>query len=221
MTRLLSIAAALTPLLVMGVGLCYLRFLLQLERRTRLLFVAAGALFVGGALGMEMIAGIVVESYGVASLGHTAVDGVSVPTFLEELHPLCLEAFGESPLFEPVSREVFRGLYQEVLTRPEADLTHWARNAEGRLVGFIFAFRQASEMVIKTVAVIPAARGSRLSRALVHFAVKAAAEAGIHTFISALVRRGNTSEYLGLPHLMPGVETWTQDYVLLRRSVAP
>lgn len=148
-------------------------------------------------------------------------DGVSVPTFLEELHPLCLEAFGESPLFEPVSQEVFRGLYQDALTRPEADLTHWARDAEGRLVGFIFAFRQASEMVIKTVAVMPAARGTRLSRALVHFAVKAAAEADIHTVISALVRRGNTSEYLGRPHLMPGVETWTQDYVLLRRSVGP
>lgn len=151
---------------------------------------------------------------------HRLDDGVSVPTFLEELYPLCLEAFGESPLFEPVSREVFRALHEDALTRPEANLA-WARDAEGRLVGFIFAFRQASEMVIKTVAVAPSARGSRLSRALVHFPAKAAAEAGMHTLISALIRRGNTSEYLGRAHLMPGVETWTQDYVLLRRSVGP
>ena len=148
-------------------------------------------------------------------LGH----GVSIPTLLEELHPLCLEAFQENPMFEPVSRKVFQGLYHDALIRPEADLTHWARDAEGRLAGFIFAFRQGSEMVVKTVAVAPAARGSRLSTALFHLAAKAAAEAGIHTFISALVRRDNTSEYLGQPHLMPGVETWTRDYVLLRRSV--
>ncbi len=148
-------------------------------------------------------------------------DGVSVPKFLEELHPLCLEVFGDNPMFEPVSREVFQGLYHDVLTRPQANLTHWARDADGRLVGFIYAFRHGAEMVVKTVAVAPAARGSRLSTALVHFAAKVAAEAGIHTVISALVRRGNTSEYLGQPHLMPGVETWTRDYVLLRRSVRP
>ena len=76
-------------------------------------------------------------------------------------------------------------------------------------------------MVVKTVAVAPDARGSRLSTALFHLAAKAAADTGIHTFISALVRRANTSEYLGQPHLTPGVETWTQDYVLLRKGLRP
>jgi len=147
-------------------------------------------------------------------------DDVSVPTLLEELHPLCLEAFKENPTFESLSREVFQSLYHGALTRPEAHPTHWARNSEGRLVGFVYAFLEAGAMVVKTIAVDPAVRGKRLSTALFHLAAKPAADAGIHTFISALVRRANTSEHLGQPHLMPGVETWTRDYVLLRRTVS-
>ena len=36
-------------------------------------------------------------------------DGVSIPMLLEELHPLCLKAFRDNPMFEPVSREVIPG----------------------------------------------------------------------------------------------------------------
>ena len=39
------------------VVLAYLRFLADLPKKTRDLFLAAGALFIGGALGMEMISG--------------------------------------------------------------------------------------------------------------------------------------------------------------------
>ena len=40
------------------------------------MFVASAGLFVGGAIGMEMIAGIVVEARGVASIWHTLVQTV-------------------------------------------------------------------------------------------------------------------------------------------------
>ncbi len=43
--------------------LAYLRFLADLPRKTRNLFLVAGALFVGGALGMEMISGYYLSSY--------------------------------------------------------------------------------------------------------------------------------------------------------------
>lgn len=146
-------------------------------------------------------------------------DQADVTALLGELHPLCLEAFRENLLFEPVPIEIFVGLYRDVLTRPEASLTHWARDPEGRLAGFVFAFRQDTQMVVKTVAVAPGARGKRLSTALFHLAAKSALEAGIHTFISALVRRDNTSEYLGQAHAMPGVKISPREYVLLHRSV--
>ena len=49
------------------------RFLVRLERRTRLLFIISGVVFVSGAIGMELAAGVVVESWGVESLAHTAI----------------------------------------------------------------------------------------------------------------------------------------------------
>lgn len=42
----------------------YLRFLLDLPRTVRILFVAAGMLYVGGALGGEMVSGLYADSHG-------------------------------------------------------------------------------------------------------------------------------------------------------------
>ena len=50
------------------VGVAYLRFLGHLEPATRWRFITAGALFVGGALGMEMLAGIYTASHGTTNL---------------------------------------------------------------------------------------------------------------------------------------------------------
>ncbi len=51
--------------------ICYRPFLWHLEPRTRWLFIAAGAIFVGGAVGMEMVAGLIHDSYGLESVAHT------------------------------------------------------------------------------------------------------------------------------------------------------
>ena len=48
--------------------LAYLRFLADLPRKSRNLFLVAGALFIGGALGMEMISGYYFSSYGTQPL---------------------------------------------------------------------------------------------------------------------------------------------------------
>jgi hypothetical protein len=48
---------------VLLVGLAYLPFLAALPGPTRRLFIAAGALYVGGAVGMELVEGYVVEGY--------------------------------------------------------------------------------------------------------------------------------------------------------------
>jgi hypothetical protein len=58
------------------VAVANLRFLSRLESRTRWLFIAAGAVFVGGAVGMELLAGVVVERHGVESLYHTFVQTI-------------------------------------------------------------------------------------------------------------------------------------------------
>ena len=50
--------------IVMVLGLAYLRFLWNLDRTTRNRFIAAGCLFVGGALGMEMVDGAILDQFG-------------------------------------------------------------------------------------------------------------------------------------------------------------
>ncbi len=62
--------------MVLAVGLGFSGFLRHLDSRTRTLFVAAGTIFVAGAIGMELIAGLVMDAHGsiaagVLSLGHT------------------------------------------------------------------------------------------------------------------------------------------------------
>ena len=54
------------------VGLMYLKFLRNIDRRTARLIVLSGAIFVGGAIGMELVAGVIIENHGVESLAHTA-----------------------------------------------------------------------------------------------------------------------------------------------------
>jgi len=51
-------------ILVALLGLYYLPFLLRLPRRSASLFVLAGTIYVGGALGMEMVAGFLADAHG-------------------------------------------------------------------------------------------------------------------------------------------------------------
>lgn len=56
---------------VAAFALTYLNFLRHLPRRTALLFLAAGATFVGGALGIELIGGALADAEGLHSLRYT------------------------------------------------------------------------------------------------------------------------------------------------------
>ncbi|HSM04702.1 MAG TPA: GNAT family N-acetyltransferase, partial [Longimicrobiales bacterium] len=81
------------------------------------------------------------------------------------------------------------------------------------------AFRDGGAAVVKSIAVSPEHRGRHLSTALIHHLLAAAEPAGVHEMISALVRTGNTSEFLSRRHLMPGVGTWRHRYAVLGRPV--
>lgn len=59
-------------ILVGLVGLAYLPFLLAQPGRTQAVFFVAGALYVGGALGMEMVGGYLLTLYGETSLAYIA-----------------------------------------------------------------------------------------------------------------------------------------------------
>jgi hypothetical protein len=58
-------------LFVAVVGMIYLPFVWSLPPRTRNLILVAGFVFVAGAVGMDMIGGLIVEQYGMESIGHS------------------------------------------------------------------------------------------------------------------------------------------------------
>ena len=58
------------------VGVCYIPFLTKIDRRTAKLFLAAGAVYVMGAVGMEIIAGPLAEKYGLFSTPHMICEAI-------------------------------------------------------------------------------------------------------------------------------------------------
>ena len=59
--------------LVLFLGLFYLRFLLQLPTKTRLHFLVAATLYIGGAIGIELIGGRYAESHGVQNFPYSII----------------------------------------------------------------------------------------------------------------------------------------------------
>lgn len=86
-------------LAVLLLGLAYLRFLRDLPPETRRRFVLAGALYVGGALLMEIPLGLWTEAHGDGDLGYALID------FAEE----SLEMIGASLFLVALLRHAARG----------------------------------------------------------------------------------------------------------------
>jgi GNAT superfamily N-acetyltransferase len=147
--------------------------------------------------------------------------GADPETVLRELHPLCMEAFADNLLFQPISLELFVHKYRELLASTPAHMTFLARGPDRHLAGFLFAFPDRGWIVIKTVAVAVGARGQRLASALLHEAVKAGADAGLTKVVTALVRADNDSRFLVDPRKMPSVARWERTYELLSRTLPP
>ncbi|MDI3285123.1 hypothetical protein [Polyangium sp. 15x6] len=73
---------------VLLVGLAYIPFLRHLPRKTRIRFLVAGAIYVGGAVGMELPLGYWTEQNGTHNLGYGLIDAVE-----ESLEMLGLNLF--------------------------------------------------------------------------------------------------------------------------------
>ena len=86
--------------LVLLVSFCYLRFFLSLPRRTQALLLLAGATFVSGAIGVEMLSGAQADRFGEENLDYALI--VTLEEFLEMLGVVvlirCLLEYIESSL---------------------------------------------------------------------------------------------------------------------------
>ena len=79
--------------------LAYLRFLLHLPASTRFAFVRAGAVFVGGAVGIELLLGYWTDPYGSRNLGYAIIDWV------EETMEMCGAALFISALLAVLAED--------------------------------------------------------------------------------------------------------------------
>lgn len=59
---------------VLVIGVCYLKFLWRLPRRTRTQFILSGAIYVGGALGLDYLLGYWVDRTGTEDLTYCLID---------------------------------------------------------------------------------------------------------------------------------------------------
>ncbi len=60
-------------IIVALLGIYFLKFVINLPPKTRLAFIIAGAMFVGGSIGVELIEGAVAEKYGLENFSYYAL----------------------------------------------------------------------------------------------------------------------------------------------------
>lgn len=108
-------------LLVLAVGVIFLRFLFTIPFRTRLLFIASGAIFLSGAVGMEMVSGQYWANQGWSIDGKDEVDlAYALMITLEEL----LEMLGIIVFIYALSAYYLRNQYEKLLHIRIADESH-------------------------------------------------------------------------------------------------
>lgn len=107
------------------IGLLYCRFLRSIARRSALLFIAAGAIFVTGALGFEMIGGLIFEESGDRSLSYIVVQSV------EEALEMCGIVLFIYALEDYIAREL-GGVELGIASRVEPSQSKPARRARLR-----------------------------------------------------------------------------------------
>ena len=117
---------------------------------------------------------------------------------LPEIHALANESFAFNPFFYPIDYERFSALYAPARAIVESGFAVVARDPEGGILGFAFAFRdlldqERRSLVVKTVATrpVPAARG--MGAWLTSLLHQRAADRGFDRVYHALMHERNIS----------------------------
>jgi ribosomal protein S18 acetylase RimI-like enzyme len=120
---------------------------------------------------------------------------------LRALYALSVAAFAENLYYSPIGFDEFRARYQPLRPLLDPELVRLAEDADGRLLGFVFAFPDVLTMqdgrptraVLKTLATAPAARGLGLGTFLTDEVRRLAHEKGYASLIHALMQADNAS----------------------------
>jgi GNAT superfamily N-acetyltransferase len=120
---------------------------------------------------------------------------------LRAIYDLSIAAFARNLYYSPIEFDDFRARYTPLRPLLDPDLVRLAHDAEGRLLGFVFAFPDALAMeggrptrvVLKTLASAPGARGLGLGTYLTDEVRRVAHEKGYAAVIHALMQADNES----------------------------
>ncbi len=120
---------------------------------------------------------------------------------LEAIYRLSVDAFAGNRFYSPISLDEFRGRYLPLRPILDPDLVRLAVDADGALLGFVFAFPdllsvdggRPTRVVLKTLAAAPEARGLGLGSLLTDEVRRVAQEKGYRAVIHALMEAGNAS----------------------------
>jgi len=116
----------------------------------------------------------------------------NLPHELNAIYDLSVQTFTDNFLYTPISREEFQAMYQKIapiLTQNSGILAEH----EGKLVGYVFGFREQMSFIVKTLAVLPERRFAGLGTLLVHRIQESAKNSGCREAIHALQREDNQS----------------------------
>lgn len=143
---------------------------------------------------------------------------------VRELHRLGHVAFADNLLFEPIPEALFADAYIGIADKGRPVLAWFVVDSGSEAVGFLYAFIDhwhgaggaETCLVLKSVGVVPAARGRGLSNALVHLAITEGLRRGVDYAVSALVRAGIHSE----SYARRGRFLWQHEYGLWESAVS-
>ncbi|MCC7142646.1 MAG: GNAT family N-acetyltransferase [Candidatus Eisenbacteria bacterium] len=127
------------------------------------------------------------------------VDPARFDQELEALHRVSLLAFADNLYYSPIELSTFRALYEPFRGRLDPSFVLLAEDQSGDLLGYLFAYPdpislengRPTRLILKTIGVVPAARGRRVGSLLIDQARRAAKAREIPFAMYALMRADN------------------------------
>ena len=157
----------------------------------------------------EPLAGVRVEIW----------SGIDPEPLLGELFAVSARAFRRNAFFKPIDRASFDAIYAPLLARLDRRLVLFARDADGRLVGFLFGLPDLAEGPAPTTVILKTYASLRfgVGRLLADTFHRTAAELGFRTVIHALMHEDNLSASRSATYQ----GTVIRRYALLGRTLTP
>ncbi|NBO38415.1 hypothetical protein EBU99_07505 [bacterium] len=130
------------------------------------------------------------------------------------------QAFKDNPMFEQIPFEIFAAMTLASAQKSNISGSRLCFAPDSSPAGFMFAFFEQSEVICKTVAVLPEYRALGLANAMSYQLSQDSRLAGMNKSVGALIRAGNTSENIGRKHSRIASQMRENRYVLLAKELA-